>query len=179
MSTRTKPIPELTEADIRRFWSKVSRSSESDGCWIWSATARNKDGYGYFGITRDKRKLTLHAHRVAYTLAHGQITDRMHVCHHCDVPACVRPEHLFLGTHADNVHDMCAKGRQTRGEHQNKARLTEKQVREILELLATGLRVCVVAEMFGVTDATISNIKNGRCWAWLTAEEPASEPKAA
>lgn len=83
---------------------------ESD-CWLWTAGFTTV-GYGKFAIGKDGRRAILRdAHRMAWTLANGEIADGMWVCHRCDVRACVRPDHLFLGTVTDNNVDMYRKGR--------------------------------------------------------------------
>lgn len=98
---KTRPLAE-------RFWEKVQRS---DGCWTWTA-CRNALGYG--SIQYGKPRKVVLAHRVAWELAHGAPPGRdVEVCHSCDNPSCVRPDHLFLGTHLDNMRDMYAKGRRT------------------------------------------------------------------
>jgi hypothetical protein len=94
--------------DVRlRFWEKVEKS---EGCWLWTAS-RHTDGYGRFGPNHAEAK---RAHRVAYELEVGPIPPGMLVCHRCDTPLCVRPDHLFLGTIGDNNRDMEAKGRSRR-----------------------------------------------------------------
>lgn len=75
------------------------------GCWLW-LHGTQKFGYGFF-----KHAGEVNAHRVAWLLYRGQIPPKMHVLHHCDVPQCVNPEHLFLGTQADNMKDCARKGR--------------------------------------------------------------------
>lgn len=93
-----------------RFWSKVNKT---DGCWLWIAS-RHKKGYGQFKLDGKMRK----AHRVAWELTYGPIPPDKNVCHTCDNPPCVRPDHLFLGTNGDNVRDAVKKGRWH--EHQRK-----------------------------------------------------------
>lgn len=87
-----------------RFWAKVDKSDE---CWLWTGTTSVR-GYGKLIVSGKQ----VQAHRFAYSLAHGAITPDQIVCHRCDTPLCVRVSHLFVGTHADNVRDMLAKGRQ-------------------------------------------------------------------
>ena len=100
---------EQTEATLaQRFWSKVVKSKHPDGCWVWTG-ARGSKGYG--SLARGERGLTRLTHRISWEMHHGPIPDGMCVCHHCDSPPCIRPDHLFLGTDSDNMRDMNAKGR--------------------------------------------------------------------
>jgi hypothetical protein len=94
------------------FWARVDRTSgyrqphmDSD-CWLWRG-AKNRWGYGT--VTRHSRDVR--AHRLAYELEHGPFDAQAVICHRCDNPSCVRPDHLLLGTHADNIHDCIRKGR--------------------------------------------------------------------
>jgi hypothetical protein len=138
-----------------RFWSKVEKS---DGCWEWQGcTVR---GYGQFGIGRKM----IQAHRVSYEMAHGPIPRTMLVCHVCDNRACVRPDHLFLGSYKDNYEDARAKGRNTRGEMVGASKLTEAQVAEIKSLLEQGHTKTAIGERFGVTRTAIYWIAVGRNW---------------
>ena len=94
------------QAFIRRFWARVHKS-DGDGCWLWTG-ARNRYGNVHY---KGRHRNT---HRVAYEITYGAIPDGLCVCHRCDVPLCVRPDHLWLGTKADNSFDMVLKGRAAR-----------------------------------------------------------------
>lgn len=132
-----------------RFWAGVDRSS-SDGCWPWQRARRNSQGHG--GVWDGKR--WTHAHRVAYALTNGPIPDGMEVCHRCDNPPCCRPDHLFLGTHAENMDDMKAKRRNGRVSADIEARA--------LALLAAGSSQRETAASLGLTKSTIARIAR-RC----------------
>ncbi len=90
-----------------KFWSRVD-IRENDECWIFTYSDPNLKKRTYYGQYRHDGKRIL-AHRMAYTLYHGEIPDDMFVCHHCDNPPCCNPHHLFIGTHRDNVEDMISK----------------------------------------------------------------------
>lgn len=93
----------ILEKDKVRFWSYVEKT---DTCWNWTG-CKHEFGYGKIRM----RGMTEKTHRFSYRLHFGDIADGMCVCHRCDNPACVRPDHLFLGTRGDNNRDMYAKGR--------------------------------------------------------------------
>jgi hypothetical protein len=145
---------------IERFWADVDRRGP-DECWNW--TGRICRGYGSF--YRDGKSTV--ASRVAYQLEVGAIPPKMCVCHHCDNKRCVNPAHLFLGTHAENMGDMSAKGRTARtcGERNGQAKLSEADVRSIKGRL-TGRRgeQTELAAEYGVNPSTISDIAVGRNW---------------
>jgi hypothetical protein len=87
-----------------RFWSHVIKTAT---CWLWQSTL-SSSGYGLFSLYDGKQAL---AHRFAYELTYGLILPGIHCLHHCDTPLCVRPDHLFLGSHSDNMRDAQRKGR--------------------------------------------------------------------
>ena len=112
------------------------------------------------------------AHRAAWMLFRGEIGPGMVVCHKCDVRACVNPDHLFLGTAADNAQDMVTKGRTHRGERHHTSRLTAAQVIRIKTMLADDrMYMSDIAREFGVSPSTIRAIKAGKTWRDV---EPAS-----
>lgn len=109
MPLKTKPIRIDLITNPHRFWSKAFPTAWS-GCLVWTSTIRKspEGNYGLFSIHAQDHA----AHRVAFELTHGQHSATgMMVCHSCDVPLCVNPNHLFLGTHRDNMADMLKKGR--------------------------------------------------------------------
>lgn len=151
-----RPSPES------RFWSNVQRG---DGCWIWSGHI-DALGYGRFRIAG----VTDRAHRAAWFFSNGRIPTGMEICHRCDNPSCVRPQHLFLGTHQENMDDMRLKGRSApqvndyRGTRNPRARLTEQQARHVKY---SNDRVCDLAAQFGVPRETLYSIRNGKNWRHL------------
>ncbi|WP_332763973.1 HNH endonuclease signature motif containing protein [Phenylobacterium sp.] len=146
------------------------------GCWNWIGGRRSRR---YGQIYAFGRRMS--AHRASWMLNRGPIAAGLVVCHRCDNPLCVNPDHLFLGTQADNVADMDSKGRRgrVRGEAVNTAKLTAEQVLEIRALFGR-LPHRMIAERFGVTKSQIDKIRSGVCWAHVTADNPESyHPKGA
>jgi len=146
----------MQSAILTRFWSKVEKT---DGCWIWKASIQN-NGYGQFSVRHGKIVL---AHRFAYESAHGPIpTDQPWcVCHTCDNKICVNPQHLWLGTSADNTTDKMRKGR---GRTYNQ-KLNRDQVATIRGLHATGAYTHKeLGGLFGVNQSTITRIINNKVW---------------
>lgn len=134
---------------------------EATGCWNWKQ-GRFSNGYGAFSECGRTRK----AHRGAWEAVNGPIPEGMLICHHCDNPQCVNPEHLFLGTGADNMNDKVRKGRANapRGSQHHKSKLTEHDVSIIKMLLDLGVQGQRLATLYDAHKMTISNIKTGRRW---------------
>lgn len=163
-------MTEITSKDIKRFWKKVSKTSS---CWLWVGAQANGRGVLNMGKVsyasgRPRYDYRIKAHRFSW-LIHNQpeqIPDGIFVCHSCDNPLCVNPDHLFLGTNRDNLLDASRKGRMNRGPKNGMAKLTEKQVKEIKEMYATGKHSQEeVAEVFGIGRTTVSLIVNGKRWS--------------
>lgn len=152
---------DLTEKDIERFWRKV-RVTGPDDCWYWQA-ALSKSGYGNIKIKDD----TIRANRLAFVISHKMDTE-LEVCHICDNPRCCNPKHLFAGTHSQNMTDSALKGRRNQsGENGTKAKLTERQVREIRFKGALDIPQRELAKLYGVSQTAIFYILSGRNWSQL------------
>lgn len=156
-----KAIKPTTE---ERFWAKVQKAP-GDDCWLWTA---HKDpiGRGRFNMGRE-----MFASRASWTLANGEIPEGMCICHRCDNPSCVRPDHLFLGTHQENMRDRDAKGRgnQAKGTAHSRARLTLEQVGDIRYLRRnTSLSLSEIGSLYGVTGEHVSGIARGKVWRGQT-----------
>lgn len=150
------------EQFIAKFWSQVERRGDDD-CWLWNGYC---DDFGYGNIVeggRNSRRWK--AHRLSYSLLVGD-PGSLCVLHECDVPACVNPNHLFLGTRTDNAQDKVSKGRQRgpKGEAHPKAKLTAGQVRTIRRRYASGVLRSVLAREYGVAWNSIKYILNKRNW---------------
>jgi len=146
----------LTQKESDRFWSNVQFT---DGCWIWTGN-RDRCGYGVF-YRHGKRPKT---HRLAFEEFYGPVTGELRVCHSCDNPPCVNPEHFFIGTQADNIGDMCSKERQPRGITHGMAKLTEHEVLTIREMHRNGQRTTPIAVQFGVCNEHVRNIILRKLW---------------
>lgn len=140
---------------IIRFQQKIGPETAS-GCKPWQA-GTNPAGYGL--INKGGKGQCLLAHRVAWEVAHGPIPEGLDVLHKCDNPPCVNTDHLFLGTGADNVADMCSKGRHSFGERNGHCKLTTAQVLAIHQVHETQkVTQAFLAAMFSVNQSTIGRI---------------------
>lgn len=150
----------------RAFFESRCVADPSTGCWNWSRHLTRK-GYGRF---RDAKKLTL-AHRGAWMAFVGPIPPGLCACHKCDNPRCCNPDHLFLGTQADNTHDKVAKGRQPKGSANGKSKLTEVDVAIIKMLIGLGVQIGRLAQLHSVCRGAISEINRGCTWAQVAPLE--------
>lgn len=139
-----------------KFWTMVDKTGD---CWTYTGFTRL--GYGMVQYKKDDGKWTsMGAHRYSLWISTGQHPGDKFVCHRCDNRLCVRPEHLFLGTHQDNVNDMLSKQRQT-------STLTEEFVRQARLAAAKGENVGVMARDAGYTKASVLNAVRGKTWEHL------------
>jgi hypothetical protein len=148
----------------KRFWSKVD-IREEDECWLWKE-GTNPNGYGHFHYFRGfNEHYEIVAHRFAYRILVGKIPKGMGVLHVCDQPLCVNPQHLFLGTPADNMKDKKSKDRQRKGSRVPNSKLTEKDIPVIRRLIKEGWSQPEIAVQFGVTPSLIWYIKHKKIWS--------------
>lgn len=147
----------LFPADIaERFARNFAKGAD---CWLWSGTL-DRDGYGRFGLNNRQPA----AHRISWQLHKGEIPAGLNVCHHCDTPACVNPDHLFLGTQKDNLSDCARKGRTALGEKQGRSKLRVPDVLEIRRMGAVGIPQRTIASQFNVSQSSVSDIVSRRKW---------------
>lgn len=151
-----------------RFWDKVDKSGPihptlKTRCWQWTAN-KMKTGYGRIKVKTGNKWSQGLAHRVAYTLMIGSVPDEIHVLHRCDNPGCVNPDHLFLGTHIENMDDKITKRRHPHGEKHGTARLTESDILEIRRRSSLGEPSTSIAPDFNVSDGHVRHILSGRYW---------------
>lgn len=179
-----------------RFWARVNKNGpvpvhrpELGPCWAWTGAASH--GYGML-LVGDRM---CRAHRLSWAIEHGVLPGDMCVCHRCDNPLCVRPDHLFLGTRADNAADMVSKGRWNakgtrrfmygdqapsrrhpetvaRGERAALAKLTEENVRDVFKFRQQGETHRSIASRFGVSSGTIGFILRRETWGHLNIDTP-------
>lgn len=163
----------MNDAQIERFLSKVDRSGE---CWLWRGQI-GASGYGKIAFRSAGDRRYLRAHRVAWILEHGDIPGGLLVCHKCDNRACVRVDHLFLGTSLDNTLDAKCKGRLRtgpmpasalrRGERNAHAKLDADKVIEMRRLASTGIVQAEIGRRFGIKQAQVSAVVTGRSWSHI------------
>lgn len=157
-----KGVQKFTDAELIKRHSTVDPAT---GCWLWTADASNRWGYG-----RVSHRLERLAHRLSYSAFRGQIPMGQKVLHRCDVPRCVNPEHLFLGTNIDNMRDMQSKGRTRgnagkRGESNALAKLTTAAVEQIRSTSIVRGSITALARQHGVSRRAINFALRGETWS--------------
>lgn len=162
-------MPRISTAE--RFWAKVNKNGpvpphcpKLGPCWIWT---KSRFRFGYGRLMKNGKRVK--AHRVAWELTRGPILPGICVLHRCDVPACVNPVHLFLGTKGDNNADTRSKGRENpcEGSEHRMAKLTEADVLEIRRRYAANSRdgaLQVLANAFGVSRSLMSRVVRRKIW---------------
>jgi len=157
-----------------RFWANVIKSDDPNGCWLWSAAAATgKHGTFYVGGGK------VQASHFAWESANGRpVPEGLWVLHHCDNPPCVRPDHLYVGTHLDNVRDAIERDRyaignalhhatRARGERQGSAKLRDADVLAIRAKSRAGASLRQLAAEFGISKSQAGRIVRGEVWQHL------------
>lgn len=164
-SFREPVMPTIDDSVLRRFWLKVKKT---DSCWLWiGACTTNPAGLNYGQLWVKNRNYL--AHRISWMAHRGEIPEGLLVLHNCpsgDNPSCVNPDHLFLGTYADNYHDMMAKRRYSHpiGCNNGQSKLNDEIVMSILKEIQNGTPEVELAKAYSVNRKTIYDIRAGKNW---------------
>jgi len=145
----------VSETRTKRFEAKFIPEPNT-GCWLWTA-ARRGAGYGGF---RDRGRIR-RAHRVSYEIYNNvNVSSGIQVLHKCDTPLCVNPDHIFLGTHADNMKDMALKGR-------SNSKINEVTAKEVKKLLHQGCKPKDISKELNINVWTVYDISQRRSWKYI------------
>jgi hypothetical protein len=157
----------ITPSLLKRFWSKVDKSTNPDGCWNWKS-GKSDRGYGRFGFAGKTRR----AHRMAFALTFGSFCSKLSICHSCDNPSCVNPKHLWAGTTAQNMQDMVRKGRKPntapKGEKSPQAKLSPSDVLSIRKMYVPWkMSRGKIAKFYNVKRSTVQAVLERKSWAHI------------
>lgn len=168
----------FTDSDKSRFWEKAAKAGKSD-CWEWTG-AKDRRGYGNWHFQHKGANKTIKAPRASWIMANG-VTPPPHqyVCHTCDNPSCVNPDHLWVGTLQQNLQDRTNKGRDRLcgksqfGKENGRAKITEDDVLAIRSRFVGGASYATLSREFGIGSTTVAHIIHGRTWPSVTHGKPA------
>ena|SRR3990167_10996306 len=148
------------------FWSNVNVKRNIEECWFWRG---KKYPNGYGNVIWNGHNFL--AHRIAYQITYGNIPENLFILHRCDMPICVNPYHLWIGTQKDNMNDCSKKGRISpyarKGESNPRAKLTKNQIKEIRQRRGNGEKLIQLSNIFKVSITQISLIVRRKSWAHI------------
>lgn len=163
-------LDDLLARDVFRFWKYVRRGR---GCWEWDAS-KTTHGYGRLSICRKGVVRHCYAHHISWAIHFGPVPQGSCVCHHCDNPQCVRPDHLFLGDQKANMQDRDKKGRCRNGMVERgpdwRSPILKLTDADVVSILSSPLSSRELAEHYGVGSTTILDIKRGSRYSWVARQ---------
>jgi len=148
-----------------RMDKNIVRGPNETDCWIWTG-AKNDKGYGQMSIVQNGKSIKIYTHRLMWERVYGPIPEGLEACHKCDTPLCCSVDHLFLGSHKENMNDAVKKGRNHHGERHRFAKFTDQQVIEIRSLYPA-LNQKQITKRFHVSRSAIMHIVRGEHWKHL------------
>jgi hypothetical protein len=161
-----KRIPRNKLSTSERFFQKIA-PVDKNGCMLWIGN-KYWDGYGKFHVREISNNIsfwkTVRAHRYAWELKNGPIPKGLYVCHKCDNPLCVNPDHMFLGTQKNNLEDMASKKRSTIGCRNPMSKLTDEDIRIIREMYKNGYTQQSIANIYSLSRSNIGLIVTNQTW---------------
>lgn len=163
-----KPEKEEFLKKIKERLVKYSKLNVFNQCIEWTG-CKDKGGYGHIGITKNGIERPVKAHRASWLVHVGDIPNDKFVCHHCDNPCCIRLEHLFLGSHTDNMRDKNAKrrGNYRKGEESGVSKITQKQAKKILKMKDVGITSTEIGKKYNIAASTVRSIWQRKNWKHL------------
>lgn len=153
-----------TGTDLRAAFEHFVSPEPNSGCWLWTGPYfKHRAGYGCFTM-RPAGIIQARAHRLAWRIYCAEVPKGRHILHKCDNPACVNPDHLFVGDQSSNMSDKVSKGRQTHGETHGMSKLSEA---DAIAIIKDRRLQREIANDYGVSVVTICDIKRGKSWKHL------------
>ena len=168
---------QILQKDIDRFYSKISKNTDGKYTGCHEITCAKNNGYSVFTVKRSK----ILAHRFIYQIIHpDEDIDDKQICHKCDNPGCVNPDHLFSGTLQDNMDDKVSKDRQSKGSKHGRSILTEENIDEIINNTLSGYFTSykAIAKHYNVTSTNIHYIVNQETWKHVTKDRDMAKVKS-
>jgi len=156
----------MDQTEATSIMAKISHKiiKMKNGCQLYTGQFSH-NGYGKYSYKKNGKLFCVRTHRVSWISKNGNIPEGMHVCHKCDVPNCVNPDHLFVGTHSDNMKDRQDKKRCAFGERHHMSKVKSDAVVLMRKMRESGMTCEAIAEKIGVTKWMVSKCTSGKTWS--------------